>query len=75
MGTDGQPFDVYGKKDLASISIAGKVFKTRLLVADMSVFEVMGDGPRGNLGIGLFKEGKLFINYRTKLIYFSKKIG
>jgi predicted aspartyl protease len=74
MGTDGNPFDVYGIKDLASISIAGVSYKTRLLVADMSVFELMGDGPRGNLGIGLFKEGKLFINYQSKRIYFSKDI-
>jgi predicted aspartyl protease len=72
MGTDGNPFDVYGMKDLASISIAGVAFKTRLLVADMSIFEIMGDGPRGNLGVGLFKEGKLFINYQSKRMYFSK---
>jgi predicted aspartyl protease len=74
MGTDGNPFDVYGIKDLASISIAGVSYKTRLLVADMSVFELMGDGPRGNLGVGIFKEGKLFINYQSKRIYFSKDI-
>ena len=74
MGTDGNPFDIYGIKDLASISIAGISYKTRLLVADMSVFEIMGDGPRGNVGIGLFKEGKLFINYQSKRIYFSKDI-
>jgi len=72
MGTDGNPFDLYGMKEQTWVNISGSRFKTRLLIANMSVFEVMGGGARGNLGVGLFKERKLFINYKTKRLYFSK---
>jgi len=72
MGTDGNVFDLYGMKEQTWVNISGSRFKTRLLIADMSVFEVMGGGARGNLGVGLFKERKLFINYKSKRLYFTK---
>jgi predicted aspartyl protease len=75
MGTDGQPFDIYGLQEKTTVTIAGVSFETRLLIADMSVFEVMGGGARSNLGLGIFKEHKLFINYESKLMYFSKEVG
>jgi predicted aspartyl protease len=75
MGTDGQPFDIYGVSQATDLTLNSIPFDARLLVADMSVFELMGPGPRGNLGLGIFNERKLFIDYDSKRIYFSKHIG
>ena len=74
-GASGEPFDIKGTGQPEDIRLGGGVLKNvGINIADLPVFDQFPwtDGVVGNLGIGVFKGKRVLIDYKRKLLSFTR---